>query len=244
MSNVNSHHSRKAPTYDPAAYKTMQVNWAISQYPVSYETAVSAMETRAAAIAAGEAEELIWLLEHPPIYTSGTSAKTQDLLTPDRFPIYQTGRGGQFTYHGPGQRVVYVMLNVKQRTGDLRAFVGLLEAWLISALSAFGVCGGTRAERVGVWVERPDLGDGREDKIAAIGIRVRRWISLHGMSLNVAPDLEHFSGIVPCGVHEHGVTSLADLGVRDANMAKVDAVLQTAFKDMIGGTIHMSTPPA
>ncbi|MGI9421677.1 MAG: lipoyl(octanoyl) transferase LipB, partial [Hyphomicrobiaceae bacterium] len=195
---------------------------------VDYEAAVAAMEARVAAIAAGQASELIWLLQHPPLYTAGTSADPADLLQPDRFPVYRTGRGGQYTYHGPGQRVVYVMLDVKRRTGDVRAFVRQLERWIITTLATFGVAGDVRADRVGVWVPRPELGAGREDKIAAIGIRVRRWVSYHGISLNVCPDLDHFDGIVPCGIASHGVTSLAELGV-EASMSEVDTALKQSF---------------
>ena len=197
------------------------------------------MEARAEAIAAGKAAECIWLLEHPPLYTAGTSAKAKDLLQPDRFPVHATGRGGQYTYHGPGQRVVYVMLDVKRHagrlssdgesTGDVRKFVSLLEGWLIDTLSEFGLRGETRPDRVGVWVRRPDKTEGREDKIAAIGIRLKRWISLHGMSLNVEPDLTHFDGIVPCGITQHGVTSLVDLGL-PVTMEDADVALRKTFE--------------
>lgn len=197
------------------------------------------MEARAEAIAAGKAAECIWLLEHPPLYTAGTSAKAKDLLQPDRFPVHATGRGGQYTYHGPGQRVVYVMLDVKRHagrlssdgesTGDVRKFVSLLEGWLIDTLVEFGLRGETRPDRVGVWVRRPDKAEGREDKIAAIGIRLKRWISLHGMSLNVEPDLTHFDGIVPCGITQHGVTSLVDLGL-PVTMADADVALRKTFE--------------
>jgi lipoyl(octanoyl) transferase len=197
------------------------------------------MTERAAAIAAGAAPELVWLLEHPPLYTAGTSSKPADLLTPDRFPVHETGRGGQYTYHGPGQRVVYAMLDVRRHAphpggsgGDVRAFVTLLERWLIGTLAAFNVRGETRPDRVGVWVQRPELGPGREDKIAAIGIRLSRWVSFHGMSLNVEPDLEHFSGIVPCGIEDHGVTSLVDLGV-PVSMADADVALKDSFERLI-----------
>jgi lipoyl(octanoyl) transferase len=211
------------------------VGWRVSDEPVAYPEALAFMEARAKAIADGEAGELIWLLEHPPLYTAGTSAKSVDLVAPDRFPVYTAGRGGQYTYHGPGQRVAYVMLDVRRRGGDVRAFVHDLEAWLIDTLAAFDVVGETRSDRVGVWVRRPDRGAGVEDKIAAIGIRLRRWISFHGISLNVAPDLEHFSGIVPCGVSAHGVTSLADLGIR-AGMSDVDRALRAAFEQRFGPT--------
>lgn len=200
------------------------LEWRLSPGLVDYETAVRAMEARAAAIREQGAPELIWLLEHPPLYTAGTSAREEDLLEP-RFPVYRTGRGGQFTYHGPGQRVAYVLLDLKRRGADVRAFVHALEEWLIQTLAAFGVRGERRAGRVGVWVARPGR---REDKIAAIGVRLRRWVSYHGVALNVSCDLSHYDGIVPCGVREHGVTSLRDLGV-EASMAEVDAALREAF---------------
>ncbi len=192
------------------------------------------MEARAAAIAAGEADELVWLIEHPPLYTAGTSARPEHLVTP-RFPVYSAGRGGQFTYHGPGQRVAYVMLDLKRRGGDVRRFVAGLEEWLIRTLAAFNIRGERREDRIGVWVRRPDKGDGCEDKIAAIGIRVKRWVSLHGVSLNVDPDLGHFADIVPCGVGEphFGVTSFLDLG-HTVSMLEVDAALQRAFTDVFG----------
>jgi lipoyl(octanoyl) transferase len=195
------------------------------------------MTSRAAAIARGEAAELVWLLEHPPLYTSGTSAKPQELLDA-RFPVYATGRGGQFTYHGPGQRVGYVMLDLKRRAPDVRRFVASVEEWVIRTLATFGVQGERREDRVGVWVRRPDKGEGAEDKIAAIGIRIQRWVTLHGFALNVAPDLAHFSGIVPCGVsgQHFGVTSLADLG-RPASMQGVDLALRAAFEPLFGLTV-------
>lgn len=211
------------------------VEWLISERPVAYPEALVVMEARALAIAEGRASELVWLLEHPPLYTQGTSAKPADLLTPDRFPVFEAGRGGQYTYHGPGQRVAYVMLDVRRHGGDVRRFVSRLESWLIAALAAFNVKGETREGRVGVWVARPNLGRGREDKIAAIGIRVRRGISFHGVSLNVEPDLEHFSGIVPCGIREHGVTSLVDLGL-PVTMADADVALRAAFEQVFGPT--------
>lgn len=209
------------------------VDWHVSVEPVAYPDALALMDARVAAIAAGTARELVWLLEHPPLYTAGTSARPADLVMPDRFPVYEAGRGGQYTYHGPGQRVVYLMLDVRRRGGDVRAFVHGLEDWLIEALAELGVSAGTRPDRVGVWVERPDKGPGSEDKIAAIGIRLRRWISLHGVSLNVAPDLDHFAGIVPCGIRGHGVTSLADLG-KPAPLDRVDAALARAFEHRFG----------
>jgi lipoyl(octanoyl) transferase len=216
------------------------VEWMIAEAPVAYPKALAFMEARAAAIAAGTARELVWLLEHPPLYTAGTSAKPADLVTADRFPVYVAGRGGQYTYHGPGQRVAYVMLDVKARGADVRAFVKDLETWLIDTLAAFNVRGETRAGRVGVWVRRPELGVRREDKIAAIGIRLKRWVSLHGISLNVEPDLEHFSGIVPCGIREHGVTSLVDLGLPVA-MADVDLALEAAFERRFGPVKRVDT---
>jgi lipoyl(octanoyl) transferase len=213
------------------------VGWAVSAGLVPYPEAVAAMEARATAIAEGTAGELVWLLEHPPLYTAGVSAKDADLVEPDRFPVFRSGRGGQFTYHGPGQRVAYVMLDLTQRRQDVRAFVAALESWIIGALARLGVEGGLREGRVGVWVERP----GREDKIAAVGVKLRRWVSFHGMALNVAPDLGHFSGIVPCGVTEHGVTSLADLGLA-ASMAQADAALLASFREVFGGVEPADAP--
>ena len=219
------------------------VGWALSPDPVAYLAAVAAMEARAAAIADGEAGELVWLLEHPALYTAGVSAKAADLLAPDRFPVFQSGRGGQFTYHGPGQRVVYVMLDLRARGRDARAFVAALEAWIIAALASFAVVGEVRAGRVGVWVARPTSADpGREDKIAAIGVKLRRWVSFHGIAINVSPDLSHFEGIVPCGVGDHGVTSLADLGIA-APLRSVDAALRSAFAEVFGPLVP-SAPPA
>ena len=209
------------------------VGWAVSTGYVDYPAAVAAMEARAAAIADGTAGELVWLLEHPPLYTAGVSAKASDLLAPDRFPVFESGRGGQFTYHGPGQRVAYVMLDLTRRGRDVRAFVAALEAWIIDALAAFNVTGELRDGRVGVWVERKGAGWSREDKIAAIGVKLRRWVSFHGISLNVEPDLSHFSGIVPCGQTEHGVTSLVDLGLPVA-MDEADAALKASFAKVFG----------
>ncbi len=208
------------------------VEWQISDRPVAYEEAVAAMEDRVAGIRAGRARELVWLLEHPPLYTAGTSAKPEDLLAPDRFPVYRTGRGGQFTYHGPGQRVGYVMLDLDRRGRDLRAFVHGLEAWLIGTLARFNVAAETRPDRIGIWVDR---GGGREDKIAAIGVRVRRWVTYHGVALNVDPDLGHFAGIVPCGIAapDYGVTSLVDLGL-PVTLADVDTALISSFDDVFG----------
>lgn len=210
------------------------VDWRLSDAPVPYPEAVAAMEARAAAVALGEAPELVWLLEHPPLYTSGTSGREADLLQA-RFPLFSTGRGGQVTYHGPGQRVAYVMLDLKRRRPDVRAFVAGLEEWIIRTLDAFDVKGERREDRVGVWVARPDKGPGHEDKIAAIGVRLRRWVSFHGISLNVEPDLSHFDAIVPCGITDarYGVTSLADLGLR-VRLTDVDTVLRRAFGEVFG----------
>ena len=210
-----------------------------------YTETLAAMEARAEAIARGEAAEAIWLLEHPPLYTAGTSAKAADLVEPDRFPVHAVGRGGQYTYHGPGQRIVYVMLDVKQRGADVRCFVRALENWVIAALAEFNVTGEIRPGRVGVWVQRPDLprgpdGSPREDKIAALGIKLRRWVSFHGISINVEPDLSHFSGIVPCGIREHGVTSLVDLGL-PVTLADLDAALMATFDSAMHATCP--TPP-
>jgi lipoyl(octanoyl) transferase len=202
--------------------------WKISDAPVGYPEALAAMEARVAAIAEGTALEQVWLLEHPPIYTAGTSARDEDLLEA-RFPVYRTGRGGQFTYHGPGQRVAYAMLDLKRRKPDVRAYVCDLEEWLIQALAELGVKGERRQGRVGIWVQRGM----REDKIAALGVRIKRWISFHGVALNVDPDLSHFTGIVPCGVTQHGVTSLADLGIV-ASMADVDVALKRSFGKIFG----------
>jgi lipoyl(octanoyl) transferase len=210
------------------------VEWRISDAPVPYLEALAAMEARVADIAARQAPELVWLLEHPPLYTSGTSGRASDLLDP-RFPMFATGRGGQLTYHGPGQRVAYVMLDLKRRRPDVRAYVAGLEQWIIRTLAAFNVRGERREDRVGVWVARPDKGPGFEDKIAAIGVRLRRWVSFHGISINVEPDLTHFEAIVPCGVADprYGVTSLADLG-HIATMSDVDIALQQAFTEVFG----------
>ncbi len=204
------------------------VEWRISDGLVAYPQAVAEMEARAAAIAEGTAGEQVWLLQHPPIYTAGTSARDEDLIEA-RFPVYRTGRGGQFTYHGPGQRVGYVMLDLKRRKPDVRAYVHDLEEWLIRALAEFGVKGERREGRVGIWVKR---GSG-EDKIAALGVRIKRWVTFHGVALNLDPDLSHFSGIVPCGVKAHGVTSLADLGII-ASMADVDVALKKSFGKIFG----------
>lgn len=212
------------------------VEWRTSDSVVAYDTAVAGMEARAAAVAAGHAAELVWLLEHPPLYTAGTSANLADVIDA-RFPVHTTGRGGQMTYHGPGQRVAYVMIDLKRRGPDVRRFVATLEEWIIRTLAAFNVRGERREDRIGVWVQRPDKGDGYEDKIAAIGIRVKQWVTLHGMALNVDPDLSHFSGIVPCGVNEqkYGVTSLVDLGI-PVSLADVDTILRREFEILFGAT--------
>ena len=216
--------------------------WAVSRGLVAYLDAVAAMEARAAAIAEGRAGELVWLLEHPPLYTAGVSAKAGDLLEPDRFPVFASGRGGQYTYHGPGQRVAYVMLDLTRRQRDVRGFVAALEAWMIGALGRVGVTGEVRPGRVGVWVARRTPGGLlQEDKIAAIGVKLRRWVSFHGVSLNVAPDLDHFGGIVPCGVTAHGVTSLADLGL-SVSLDGADAALRASFAEVFGGVVDEAAP--
>jgi lipoyl(octanoyl) transferase len=215
--------------------------WAVSQGYVPYPEAVAAMERRVEAIAEGRAGELVWLLEHPPLYTAGVSAKADDLLAPDRFPVFRTDRGGQFTYHGPGQRVAYVMLDLRERGRDVRGFVKALEGWIIGALDAFNVRGEIREGRVGVWVERRQPGAPREDKIAAIGVKLRRWVSFHGIALNVEPDLGHFGGIVPCGISEHGVTSLVDLGL-PVTLDDADAALKASFTRRFG-PVEPAEPP-
>jgi lipoyl(octanoyl) transferase len=216
------------------------VEWITSDEPVGYPEAVAWMEARAEAIARGEADEAVWLLEHPALYTAGTSARIEDLRDPNRFPVHQTRRGGQYTYHGPGQRVVYVMLDLNRRGRDVRAFVTALETWVIAALAEFNLRGEIRAGRVGVWIARPDkppLPDGspREDKIAAIGVRLRKWVSFHGISINHDPDLGHFDGIVPCGIEGHGVTSLVDLGL-PVTMEDLDVALRRSFDVVFDGT--------
>ncbi|MBY6160802.1 lipoyl(octanoyl) transferase LipB [Mameliella alba] len=213
------------------------MEWKISDGLTSYEEALAFMEDRAAAIAEGRAEDCIWLLEHPPLYTAGTSAKVEDLKDPERFPVYPSKRGGQYTYHGPGQRVVYVMMDVAKRGRDVRCFVQDLEKWVIATLAQFNLTGHIREGRVGVWIERPDrppLPDGRvaEDKIAAIGIRLRKWVSFHGISINVEPDLSHFDGIVPCGITDYGVTSLVDLGL-PVTMDDLDVALRATFDEVM-----------
>jgi lipoyl(octanoyl) transferase len=207
------------------------VEWRISQDLTAYPGAVTAMEERVAAISAGDASEQVWLVEHPPLYTAGTSADEGDLLDADKFPVYQAGRGGEFTYHGPGQRVGYVMMDLNHRNRDVRRFVRDLEEWMIVTLAAFDVVGERRDGRVGIWVDRGKHGGvlGTEDKIAAIGVRLRSWVSFHGVSINISPDLSHYDGIVPCGISQHGVTSLKALGV-SASVAEVDDALQSAFE--------------
>jgi lipoyl(octanoyl) transferase len=213
------------------------VEWTTAAELVPYPEALAAMRARAAAIADGRAGELAWLVEHPPLYTAGTSAVPKDLLSPNRFPVYEAGRGGQYTYHGPGQRVVYLMLDLRERGRDVRCLVQGLEGWIIDALWRFDIRAERRPGRIGVWVARPDKGAGREDKIAAIGVRVSRWVTFHGISLNVSPDLSHYDGIVPCGIADQGVTSLADLG-HPVAMEEVDAALRMAFAHRFGPTLE------
>jgi lipoyl(octanoyl) transferase len=220
---------RPVPTLD------RPVEWEVSPGLVDYPGAVSRMERLAAAIARGEHPERLWLLEHPPLYTAGTSARDEDLLDPARFPLFRTGRGGQFTYHGPGQRVAYVMLDLNRHGRDVRAFVWTLEEWLIRTLAELAIAAERRKGRIGLWVQRPNASAGIEDKIAAIGIRLHRWVSFHGISLNVAPDLSHYSGIVPCGIASHGVTSLRELGSA-VSMSDVDTVLRKQFEAVFGST--------
>lgn len=209
------------------------VEWITSDSPVPYEAAVQFMENRVSEIIAGTADEAIWLLEHPPVYTAGTSARAEDLHDPNRFPVVETRRGGQYTYHGPGQRVIYVMLDLNRRDRDVRRYVGALEAWVIATLASFNVKGEIRAGRVGVWVTRPEKpphagGHPREDKVAAIGVRLRKWVTSHGISINLEPDLSHFDGIIPCGISDHGVTSLVDLGL-PVTMDDLDLAIKEAF---------------
>jgi len=220
------------------------VEWLLSDRPVAYDTALATMSARAAAISRGEATELIWLLEHPSLYTAGTSARPEELVEA-RFPVHTTGRGGQYTYHGPGQRVGYVMIDLMRRAPNVRSFVATMEEWIIRSLAAFDVRGERRDDRVGVWVRRPDKGDGFEDKIAAIGIRVQHWVTLHGFALNIEPELAHFSGIVPCGVSDqrYGVTSLADLGLT-VSMPEVDLALRAAFEPLFGAAVDAQALPS
>ena len=217
------------------------VEWCVSEAPVAYAAAVAAMEARVEEIAAGRMGELVWLLEHEALYTAGTSAREEHLIEPGRLPVFRSGRGGQYTYHGPGQRIAYVMLDLKGRGGDLRRLVHDLEGWIIDTLAAFIVKGERREGRVGVWVRRPEKGEGREDKIAALGLRVRRGITFHGLSINVEPDLADYAGIVPCGIAGHGVTSLADLG-RVISMPEVDMALRAAFESRFGATSAATAP--
>jgi lipoyl(octanoyl) transferase len=222
------------------------VEWRISDGLVAYPDALAAMEARVEAIVAGHPAEQVWLLEHPPLYTAGTSAKPADLIWPDRFPVYPSRRGGEFTYHGPGQRVAYAMLDLNRRGRDVRGYVWRLEEWVIRALAAFAVKAERRPGRVGVWVVRPDRppqpdGSPAEDKIAAIGVRVRRWVAFHGVAINVEPDLGHFDGIVPCGIRGHGVTSLVDLGL-PVTMADLDLALRAAFDEVFEGHARESAP--
>ena len=219
-------YAREYCRFSRTCYKSAmhEIEWKISDDPVPYEVALATMEERVGQIRAGTARELVWLLEHPPLYTAGTSADVSDLIAPDRFPVYNAGRGGQYTYHGPGQRIAYVLLDLKKRNSDVRAYVQDLEDWVIDVLAQYQVKGEKRCGRVGVWVDRGF----REDKIAAIGVRVRRWVTFHGISINVDPDLSHYSGIVPCGISEHGVTSLVDLGI-PVSMAEFDMELKAGF---------------
>ncbi len=228
----------KETHFFPVMADAPPVDWMISDGLTDYDEALAFMEARVAAIREGTANELVWLVEHPSLYTAGTSAQSADLLTPDRFPVFNTGRGGEYTYHGPGQRVAYVMLDLKRRREDVRAFVTALEQWIVETLAQFNVKGERRADRVGVWVVRPEkplLANGGmcEDKIAAIGIRLRRWVSFHGIAINVEPELEHFDGIVPCGIADYGVTSLVDLGL-PVTMGDVDVALGKAFENVFG----------
>ena len=211
-----------------------EVEWIISSGLVEYPDALKAMDERVDSIQKGNAKELVWLLEHPPLYSAGTSAKPKDLLTPNRFPVFKTGRGGQYTYHGPGQRVAYIMLDLNRRTRDIRAFVSSLETWIINTLAKFNIRGERRSDRIGIWIRRTDLNNPeREDKIGAIGIRIKRWITLHGISINVSPDLEHFGGIIPCGIGGYGVTSFEDIG-QPLEFYDLDVELRTEFDRLFG----------
>jgi lipoyl(octanoyl) transferase len=224
---------RETLSLDALRYPCKDIDWIISDAPVPYEDAISFMDERVQAIREGKARECIWILEHPALITAGTSANMNDLLAKERFPVYKTGRGGELTYHGPGQRVVYVMLDLNRRVRDLRLYVAGLEEWIITLLHELNIQGERREDRVGIWVPRPDKGPGQEDKIAAIGIRVRHWITLHGFSLNVNPELEHFQAIVPCGIQDHGVTSLWELGhlIDDASL---DSLIRESFNAIFG----------
>lgn len=234
-----SAHTAKAACM-PVRGDGQPAEWRISEGLVPYPEALAAMKTRAAAIAEGSANEAVWLLEHPPLYTAGTSAQEADLLKP-RFPVFDAGRGGQYTYHGPGQRVAYVMLDLRERGRDIRCFVNHLEQWVIDTLAAYNIKAERREGRIGVWVPRPDKGILREDKIAAIGVRVSKWVSFHGISLNISPDLSHYDGIVPCGISDQGVTSFEDLG-QLAGMAEVDSALRRAFETHFGPTETQNAP--
>ena len=217
-----------------------EVEWIISSGLVEYPDALKAMDERVDLIQKGNAKELVWLLEHPPLYSAGTSAKPEDLLAPNRFPVFKTGRGGQYTYHGPGQRVVYIMLDLNRRQRDIRAFVFSLETWIINTLAKFNIRGERRSDRIGIWVRRTDLNNsGREDKIGAIGIRIKRWVTLHGISINVSPDLEHFGGIIPCGIGGYGMTSFEDIG-QPLEVYDLDVELRTEFDQLFGKNGEMA----
>ena len=217
-----------------------EVEWIISSGLVEYPDALKAMDERVDLIQKGNAKELVWLLEHPPLYSAGTSAKPEDLLAPNRFPVFKTGRGGQYTYHGPGQRVVYIMLDLNRRQRDIRAFVFSLETWIINTLAKFNIRGERRSDRIGIWVRRTDLNNSeREDKIGAIGIRIKRWVTLHGISINVSPDLEHFGGIIPCGIDGYGVTSFEDIG-QPLEVYDLDVELRTEFDQLFGKNGEMA----
>ena len=217
-----------------------EVEWIISSGLVEYPDALKAMDERVDSIQKGSAKELVWLLEHPPLYSAGTSAKPKDLLIPNRFPVFKTGRGGQYTYHGPGQRVAYIMLDLNRRRRDIRAFVSSLETWIINTLSKFNIRGERRSDRIGIWVRRTDLNNSdREDKIGAIGIRIKRWVTLHGISINVSPDLEHFGGIIPCGIDGYGVTSFEDIG-QPLEVYDLDVELRTEFDQLFGKNGEMA----
>jgi lipoyl(octanoyl) transferase len=230
----DSYMRNQLPLGLPPTAESPPVEWRVSDALVPYNAAVAIMEARAAVIAEGQASELVWLLEHPPLYTAGTGAHREEVLD-RRFPVFESGRGGQMTYHGPGQRIIYVMLNLRRRGPDIRRFVATLEEWIIRTLAVFNVHGERREDRIGVWVRRPEKGEGHEDKIAAIGIRIKRWVTLHGIALNIEPELKHFAGIVPCGVQEqrYGVTSLADLG-NLVSLPEVDMVLRREFEALFG----------